>query len=218
VTLAPGQQARLDGYTIRYVRPTVGATAQRLAFGAVLAVSKSGRPVTTLHTMRGFYPSQDPTLGPISRFFDGEADSDVGLQAGLTKDIWTVVNPDLTPLQRLISTGDAKFTPAIKQAEAAALRLPPAQARAEMNNLWQLRDLAIVGIASRYASHPWPINFLLIVDPLVSWIWLGAIIVALGGLIALWPRPPAPRRLAVKAPERRRAPAVAPVQEPVEVA
>jgi cytochrome c-type biogenesis protein CcmF len=210
VTLAPGQQARIDGYTIRYVRPTVGASAQRLSFGAVLAVSKGAKHVTTLRTARGFYPSQDPTLGPISRFFDGQADSDVGLQAGLTKDIWTVVNPDLTPLQNEISKGDQVFTAAIKQIRG----LPPGQGQAQMSRIWQLRDVAIVGIASRYQTHPWPINFLLIVAPLVSWIWLGAIIVAAGGLIALWPRPPAPRRLLVRAPARRPAATVAPVRDP----
>src|SRR5579884_331065 len=183
VTLAPGQRARVDGYAIKYVRPTVAASAQKLSFGAVLAVSKHGKPVTTLRTTRGFYPSQDPSLGPISRFFNGEADSDVGLRAGPTRDIWTVVNPDLGPLSAEISHGDQLFTAAIKRAETAALRLPPAQAQAAMNYIWQLRDQAIVGIATRYVSHPWPINFLLIVDPLVSWIWIGAIIVAFGGLI-----------------------------------
>jgi cytochrome c-type biogenesis protein CcmF len=215
VTLAPGQKARVDGYLVRYVRPIADASAQKLSFGAVLAVSKGGKTVTTLRTTRGFYPSQDPTLGPISRFFDGEADSNVGLRAGLTRDIWTVVNPDLSPLQGLINEGDSKFTPAIKQAEAAALRLPPNQGQAQMNIIWQLRDRAIVGIAARYATHPWPVNFLLIIDPLVSWIWIGALIVAGGGLIALWPLPAVARRRApVSAPARTAPPAVTAVREP----
>ena len=34
----------------------------------------------------------------------------------------------------------------------------------------------------------------LIVSPLVTWLWVGAIIAALGGLLALWPLPP-PRRI-----------------------
>jgi cytochrome c-type biogenesis protein CcmF len=208
VTLAPGQQARIDGLTVRYVKPTVAASSQRLSFGADLAVYQGRKLLTKLQTTRGFYPSQDPTLGPISRFFNGEADSNVGLQAGLTRDIWTVVNPDLTPLQGLIGQGDRLFTAAIRKAQASS----PAQ----LGSIWQLRDEAIVGIASRYASHPWPINFLLIVDPLVSWIWIGAIIVALGGLIALWPVPARARKRApVTAPARPPAPAVAAVREPV---
>jgi cytochrome c-type biogenesis protein CcmF len=29
----------------------------------------------------------------------------------------------------------------------------------------------------------------MLVSPLVNWIWFGAVIVALGGLIAIWPSP-----------------------------
>ena len=74
---------------------------------------------------------------------------------------------------------------------------------------------AIVAIAARYVSHPWPVEFLLIVDPLVTWIWLGAIIIAGGGLIALWPAPVRVRRR-VRAAERARtsAPPVTPAREP----
>jgi cytochrome c-type biogenesis protein CcmF len=215
VTLSPGQSAKIDGLSVKYVKPTVAATSQKLSFGAVLAVYRGRKLVTKLQTTRGFYPSQDPTLGPISRFFNGEADSNVGLQAGLTRDIWTVVNPDLTPLQGLIGQGDRVFTAAIKKAETDR----PAQAQAALNTLWQYRDAAVVGIASRYVSHPWPINFLLIVDPLVSWIWIGAIIIAGGGLIALWPVPRLARRRApAREPVRAPAPAVAPVREPVTAA
>src|SRR5205807_10474624 len=116
VMLSPGQHVTVDGYTIRYVRPTAVASAQKLAFGAVLDVSKNGNHVTTLNTSRGFYPSQDLTLGPIGRFFNGQADSDVGLRAGLTRDIWTVINPDLTRLQPLIAQGNRVFAAATQQA------------------------------------------------------------------------------------------------------
>src|SRR6202008_566953 len=56
VVLAPGQHTRVDGYQIKYVRPTVAATSQKISFGAVLGVSKGGKHVTTLTTTRGFYP------------------------------------------------------------------------------------------------------------------------------------------------------------------
>jgi cytochrome c-type biogenesis protein CcmF len=194
VVLRPGQSTQVDGYTVRYVRPTAAATPQKLSFGAVLDVSKSGRHVTTLRTSRGFYPSQDPSLGQIGRFFDGEADSDVGLQAGATRDIWTVVNPDLSPLKALIDRGNAVFGGALARAMRTAATLPPAQAQATLAPLWQLRDQAISGIAARFVSHPWPVSFLLIVDPLVTWIWIGAIIIACGGLLALWPIPAPVRR------------------------
>ena len=34
---------------------------------------------------------------------------------------------------------------------------------------------------------------MLIVSPLVTWLWLGGILAAIGGLIALWPMPRARR-------------------------
>ncbi len=191
VTLAPGQSATVDGYAVRYVRPTEqlaithGGSLKYVAFGAVLHVSKHRRGVTTLDTSRRFYPATDsPGAGPVSIAFAGEADSQVGLQAGLTRDIWTVVNPNLTPLQGYINRGDAVF-------ERLMRSLTPAQAARTSTKDWIQANLgaAIRGIAGRYVSHPWPVTFLLIVDPLVTWIWLGAIIVGLGGLLALWPIP-----------------------------
>jgi cytochrome c-type biogenesis protein CcmF len=192
--LSPGQQAAVDGYTFRYLRPTAQVSAQKLAFGAVLAVSKHGKHVTTLKTSRGFYPAQDVTLGEIGRFFNGQSDSQVGLRAGLTRDLWTVINPDLGPLQPLITRGNQVFAAATAQAMTRVANLPPSQAQSALAPLWAERDRAVTELAARFVSHPWPVNFLLIVSPLVTWIWLGAGIVALGGLIALWPLPAAARR------------------------
>jgi cytochrome c-type biogenesis protein CcmF len=209
VTLAPGQRVNVDGYTFRYVRPIATATPQKVSFGAVLDVSKGGHHVTTLTTTRGFYPAQDPTLGQIGRFFNGNADSNVGLRAGLTRDLWAVINPDLTPLQPLISQGDRVFASALTQAMARVGGLPVAQAQQALAPLWAARDRAIAGLTARFVSRPWPVNFLLIVSPLVTWIWLGAMIIAGGGLIALWPVPAfARRRATATRAARRSAPAV----------
>jgi cytochrome c-type biogenesis protein CcmF len=200
LTLAPGQATKVDGYQFRYLRPTAATSPQRISFGAVLDVSKNGKHVTTLTTARGFYPAQDASLGQIGRFFNGEADSDVGLRAGVTRDIWTVINPDLTPLQGLISQGDRIFEAALKSAMPRIGALPVAQAQRALAPLWQERDQAIAEIAARFVTHPWPVDFLTIVSPLVTWIWIGALIIAAGGLIALWPVPaPARRRRAVVA-------------------
>jgi cytochrome c-type biogenesis protein CcmF len=204
VTLVPGHRATVDGYTVRYVRPLEQASLSKLSFGAVLDVSKDGRHVTTLTTSRGFYPApNDPTLGPISDVFNGQADSQVGLQAGLTHDIWTIVNPDLTPLQPLIAKGDRLFTQLM-------MSLTPAQAAVPTTRGWIVakRLQAISGLAARFVSHPWPVQFLLIVSPLVTWIWLGAIVMAFGALVALWPLPAlALRKARAPAPVRARLPA-----------
>ncbi len=207
-TLTPGQSARVDGYDIRYVRATATASPEKIALGAILDVSRGGRHVTSLQTTYGLYPAQDPTQ-PIGRFFNGSTESRVGLDAGLTHDIWTVIDPNVAPLQGLINKGDAVLTPALAQAE----RLPPAQQAKALSYLYGLRDLAIRALTRRFITHPWAAQFLFIVSPLVTWLWLGAILAALGGLIALWPlpsvrtRPRRPRPTGPpEAPTRRPAP------------
>jgi cytochrome c-type biogenesis protein CcmF len=214
ISLSPGQSAKVDGYTIRYVRPTASATAQKISFGAVLAVSKGGHHVTTLTTTRGFYPAQDASLGIIGRFFNGSSDSNVGLRAGITKDIWTVINPDLTPLQPLINKGDRLFAADEAQIMSPTSKLTAAQTQQALNSLFRERDAAISGLVARFVNHPWSVNFLLIVSPLVTWIWAGALIIAFGGLIALWPVPMLARRRAIAraaggAAGRRTSPTVA---------
>jgi cytochrome c-type biogenesis protein CcmF len=196
VTLSPGKAASVDGYSIRYLRPTEhiatikSGSLKYIAFGAVLGVSKGGHHVTTLRTTRRFYPATlQPGVGPVSIAFAGEADSEVGLQAGLTHDIWTVINVQVTPLQSLINKGDRVF-------EGLMQSMTPAQAALPANKRWIRANqaTAIESLARRFVTHPWPSTFLFIVDPLVSWIWIGAFIIALGGLLALWPGSGRPRR------------------------
>ena len=49
-------------------------------------------------------------------------------------------------------------------------------------------------IVKQYLKHPPPASFTLIASPLVMWIWVGGLIVLLGGLTAIWPPPAALRR------------------------
>jgi cytochrome c-type biogenesis protein CcmF len=190
VSLKPGQSARVDGFTIRYARATSVPSAEKISLGAVLEVSKDGRHVATLRTSRGFYPSQDPSQGIVGRFFGGESESQVGLRAGLGRDIWTVINPDLTPLQGIVNEGNRTF----ERAMAGLARGGRTPNRAAVDQLFTLRDAAVAAVARRFVTRPWPADFRFIVSPLATWIWLGAIVVVLGGLIALWPAPLTARR------------------------
>ena len=147
----------MDGYAIRYVRPTESVSDQKISFGAVLDVSKGGRHVTTLTTTRSFYPSQNPADGLIGKFFDSaNSDSQVGLDAGLRRDIWTVINVDPSPLAGLINQGDKLFANYAPQVMTQAVKLPPARAQQALNTLWTERDLAVAEIARRFVTHPWP--------------------------------------------------------------
>jgi cytochrome c-type biogenesis protein CcmF len=52
-----------------------------------------------------------------------------------------------------------------------------------------------LALAEQYAQDPPPATFRVIVNPLVVWIWIGAL-VALGGVaFALWPAAEARRRV-----------------------
>jgi cytochrome c-type biogenesis protein CcmF len=205
--LVPGQSVRLDGYTIRYVKPTASATPQKISFGAYLAISRNGKYVETLHTEYGLYPSQDP-MHQIGRFFESgdgaSAESRIGLDAGLTQDIWTVISPNIQPLQSTINRGDVVLGRAINK----ALTLPAVQRNQQLTTLYQYRDVIIRALTQRYINHPWSTSFLLIVSPLVTWLWLGAILAVIGGLIALWSMPGAGRRR-----PRQRVPVTAPESE-----
>jgi cytochrome c-type biogenesis protein CcmF len=179
VLLSPGQSARVGGYDITYVKPTAelrtagNGRLERIDLGAQLRVARDGRRVADMRTVKSFFPSTAPDLGPISRFFEGEATSEVGLKAGWRRDVWTAVAPDTGALRPRIEEGDEVF---------AGAQLTPEQRNAFLGQ-------ALDGLTRSYAQDPPPATFRLIVSPMVTWIWVGALIAFLGGLIALWPQP-----------------------------
>ena len=181
----PGQTERVGGYEIRYVAPPRGSTP-RATGGS--SGSTSARCSTcaatageTLRPERGYYPSHHAGAGPGRRFFEGEATSEVGLKAGLRRDLWTAVAPDI---------GRAAADRAGRQG---------VRRRDELSGEERARCSArrSSGSATLHATPP-PATFRLIASPLVTWIWIGALIVFVGASIALWParRRPAPRATA----------------------
>jgi cytochrome c-type biogenesis protein CcmF len=187
VRLDVGQTARVGGYEFRYAKPTSRISTTRdgglekISFGSVVEVRRDGRHIATLRPERGYYPSRDVAgLGPLGRFFEGEATSEIGLQAGLRRDVWTAMTPDIRALLPIIQRGDRVFA-------AAAGKLPPEAEAAALG-------AAVRGLVDRYVADPPPATFRIIASPLVSWIWLGAIIVFGGALIALWPGSDSARR------------------------
>ena len=179
VRMTPGQSTQVGGYIFKYVKPTsrISATSdgslEKISFGAVVQVRRDGDLVATLKPERSYFESRDTSLGPVGRFFEGEATSEVGLAAGMRRDLWTAMTPDKEALRPQIEQGDKVFS-------AITGKLP---AKVEGGLLAE----ALRGLASRYVSDPPVATFRIITSPLVTWIWLGAIIVFLGGLIAMWP-------------------------------
>jgi cytochrome c-type biogenesis protein CcmF len=177
--LSPGQSTRVGAYTVRYVRATAtitprydaAHTGSTLSLGAVVDVAKHGHHVATLYPSQGYYASQEPSQGSVGRLIGGQPVSHISMDAGVTRDVWSAIQPDIEApaLQRIIQAGN---------------RTLPA-------------DEAIVALgylARAYLQHPPPAQFHFIVSPLVMWIWVGGLIVFGGGLIAIWPAPSTVRR------------------------
>jgi cytochrome c-type biogenesis protein CcmF len=172
VRLKPGESVRVGGYDVTYARATSALEGEKVSLGAVLSVRRDGKRVATVRPTRGYYPSSDPSIGPVARYFDGTATSEVGLRAGLRRDLWMAVEPDVQALEPFVREADRRFR----------------NARAD------LQGFLIAAIAERYRTRSAEATFRIIVSPLVTWIWLGALIVMAGASIALWPPPAVSRR------------------------
>jgi cytochrome c-type biogenesis protein CcmF len=190
VELRPGQTERIGGYAITYERPTSRLVAaangrlERIDLGARLQVRRGGGEAQTLDTYKSYFPSTSAGLGPVSRFFEGEATSEVALRAGIRRDLWTAVAPDIGRLLPRIEQGDKVFADATELSE---------------RDRGAFLAQALRGLSRSYVDSPPPATFRLIVSPLVSWLWLGALIVFAGAAIALWPAGAGARRPATAA-------------------
>jgi cytochrome c-type biogenesis protein CcmF len=201
VELRPGESAEVDGRTVTYVRPTVAVDDEKFSFGAVVAVLQ-GDKTTILRPSRRFYRPTGVRTGTISSFFDGEATSEVGLKAGIANDFWMSEGPNITAVQRRVRAADAGFSACVRgapgtppqcraisnlmRAAAANPALRPAAAR----TIESLQSATAERIAKSYLRDDVPATFRVIVNPLVTWMWIGGLIALAGALIAIWP----PRR------------------------
>ena len=174
LALRPGQSTKVGAYTVRYVRPTASITPKydrahtgsTLGLGAELDVKKGGHHVATLNPSAGYYASQEASQGTVGSLIGGQTVSHVAIDAGVTRDVWSAIQPNIE-------------APALKKIVAAGNRtLDPEQA-----------SVALLVLARSYLQKPPPAQFHFIVSPLVMWIWVGGLIVFLGGLIAVWPAP-----------------------------
>ncbi|MFL5843406.1 MAG: heme lyase CcmF/NrfE family subunit [Solirubrobacteraceae bacterium] len=187
VRIKPGDVAHVGNYDIKYVKPigrveTSDGRVERITFGAVLDVSKDGVHQATLEPTKGWYPASAP-FAPVSGMFDGENTSEVRMLAGLRRDIWTAISPDLGPLRAEMKLYDR------------AIRKMAADKQPVRQQVIAFR-VGLEKIVESYASGTPAATFRLIVSPLVAWIWIGGLIVFGGGLIAMWPAPDTARRRA----------------------
>jgi cytochrome c-type biogenesis protein CcmF len=188
--IVPGQSVKIgNGYLMRYEKATSRLVlsrgdVERIDFGARLTLFKDGKRVRTLAPQRGYYPvtGGGTAVGALGTYFEGEQTSEVSLMAGLRRDVWAAVTPDTSRLVAVVRRGDAVFA-------KARGSLPEDQYATALAQ-------AIAGLVDNYEAKAPPATFVFIVSPMVTWIWLGAIVTFLGGLICIWPTGDLARRRA----------------------
>ena len=198
VVLRSGQSTVVDGRTVTYVRPT--AHVDKLAFtpGAILRVRHGGDEFT-LHPTRSFYRPTGVPGGGISSYFAGESDSEIGLRAGPGSDFWSAASPNISGVQRHARAADLGFKHCIDggpgvppqcRAIGALMRAALANPSLRPTALAKIEQLQLATakqIAAGYVDEAAPVTFRIIVNPLVTWMWIGGLIALSGALVALWP-------------------------------
>jgi cytochrome c-type biogenesis protein CcmF len=179
VRMAKGDEARVGDYTVTFEDATAtiderGGRLEDIRFGATLRVQRDGQAPFRVVSERRYYPTVDPSLGPVARFFEGEATSEIGLKAGMWRDFWAAYQPDQEGIGRIVAALDRRLENASEEQQVRAALLLVALLR----------------------ERPPEATFRVISSPMVSWIWLGALVVFAGGLLAAWPAPDASTRRA----------------------
>jgi len=203
--LAPGESAVVDGRTVTYERPTVSVDNNAIGLGAVLGIEQDGKRFD-LNTERRYFRPTGTGGGTLSSFFDGEATSEVGLKAGAGSDLWSAVQPNITALRRRVRAADRGFRACVSGAPGTppqcravsrlmrAAAVNPSLRPAALAQIEGLQAATAERLARSYLDDEATATFRVIVDPLVTWIWIGGLIALSGALIAVWPARSASRR------------------------
>jgi cytochrome c-type biogenesis protein CcmF len=179
VRMIAGQTTKVGDYEITYVKPTgkilddASGTGAPITLGAELQVKRGGDS-WTMKPQRNYYTAADGRGGSFGRFFMGESTSEVDLRWGVTRDLWTAVQPDLSVLMDPIRRANRQFPETNAETQA----------------------LIVAAITERYRRHAPPATFRFIDSPMVAWIWIGGGLGLLGATWALWPAAEARRRRA----------------------
>jgi cytochrome c-type biogenesis protein CcmF len=191
--LQVGQSVRVGAYTMKYERATGSVvkdpshTGATMTLGAVLRVTRGGHYVTTLRPSADYYPTTPILEGQVvADLISGDAVQQIGLKSSWRRDLWAAIKPFGSTLPAL----GVQLPEASLVAGADATILPSTSQKDQL----ELAYYELGFIVKQYLKHPPPASFTLIASPLVMWIWVGGLIVLLGGLTAIWPPPAALRR------------------------
>ncbi|MGK2932660.1 MAG: hypothetical protein ACSLFD_07815, partial [Solirubrobacterales bacterium] len=149
---------------------------------------KDGKRTTSVEPTRQYHQNTTQTR-TIRGYFEGEATSEVGLDAGLFTDFWVSLEPDTSVVQNRAKSADERFGAYMQQRVLPVIQEDPSKTEELTRQLVKVQDLATDEIIAEYVNpeRSIPVTFRIIVSPMVTWIWIGAIIAILGALFAAWP-------------------------------
>ena len=180
IRLSPGQTSQVGDYAFTYVKPTSHISVdERRAAGEDLVRRRSCRCAATASSSRRCVPSAATTR----RATRLGSDRALLRRRGDERD-----RPEGRPARRRLGRDDARQGRARAGRSSRATRSSrprAASSRRRSRRSYSGRRCAGSPRATSRASPT--ATFRLITSPLVTWIWLGAIIVFLGALIAMWP-------------------------------
>ena len=206
VTLRPGETAEVAGYSLTYRQPTTDVDNERIQLGAIVDVEREGEPVAILSPSREYFRPNGEPSGPIRSYFEGEATTEIGVDTGLRRDVWLAFQPNLIDLNRSVDDADRGFRQCLRAAEGTpeacralaemmrAAADDPALRPAALAQIGQLQSTVIRRVAESFREDRMPATFRVLVNPLVTWMWIGALLAIAGALIAVWPGSGARRR------------------------
>jgi cytochrome c-type biogenesis protein CcmF len=199
VELKPGESTVIDGREVTYVRPTSKVDGLAFSAGAVVRVEE-GSKTFTVETVRNFYrPTGRGGVGGITDYFDGEADSNIGLHAGLLRDIWVAIQPSIVGVQHKAKVAEEGFQACVEagpgtpssckdvRAMMIAAQANPALQPEALQQIEALQELTAKRLARAYLAEGATATFKVIINPIVTWMWIGGLIALAGALIAIWP-------------------------------
>ena len=107
-------------------RPTARRTRSRSAPSSTSA--RTASRWSTLAPSREYFsgPGGDPSE-PIRSFFEGEPTSEVGRDEGLSRDLWTAMQPDLSSFDAQIDRFDARYAKLVEETPPEILAEPGVQ-------------------------------------------------------------------------------------------
>jgi cytochrome c-type biogenesis protein CcmF len=198
VNLKPGESTVVDGRKVTYVKPIVEVDSEKYTFAQRLRVEEGGE-VSYLRSSQRFFKPTGVPVGTIDSYFAGESTSEVALEAGLKQDLWIAPRVDVADVQRRARAADEGFRACVKggpgtppqckalQAMMLAAKANPSLQPQALAQISKLQSLAAERVATSYLNDNAAVTFKVIVNPLVTWLWIGGLIALAGALIAIWP-------------------------------